>query len=147
MLHTMYYADEVRGLGELNLPEETVQIGTQEKTMAKLLVEHLTGEFKPEGFKDGYREAALNLIEAKLNSTTPVEIPAAPAQGRVGDLMEALRASIEAAKKSTAGKAGEPAAAEKAERRARTPAAAAKTPVTVAEKKPRAKKAAVTARK
>ena len=150
MLHTMYYADEVRGLGELNLPEETVQIGNQEKTMAKLLVEHLTGEFKLEGFKDGYREAALNLIEAKLNSTTPVDIPAAPAQGRVGDLMEALRASIEAAKKSTAGRSEETKEepeAGRTGRRSRTPAAAEKTPVAAAEKKTRAKKTAVAARK
>ncbi|MBI4305404.1 MAG: Ku protein [Chloroflexi bacterium] len=109
MLHTMYYADELRGLGELNLPEDTVQIGTQEKGMAKLLVEHLTADFKPEGYKDRYRETVLSLIESKLNATAPVAIPAAPAQGKVADLMEALKASIEAAKKSRPGRAAEPA--------------------------------------
>ena len=119
MLHTMYYPDEVRGLGDLNLPEQNVQIAAPEKAMAKMLIDHLTGDFKPETFHDRYREAVLGLIEAKLNSTKPIEIPAAPAQGKVGDLMEALRASIEAAKKASA--------------RAETPAAAGKKAPVAAE--------------
>jgi DNA end-binding protein Ku len=106
MLHTMFYADEVRGLSDLNLPEENVKIASQEKAMAKMLVDHLTGDFEPAAFHDRYRDAVLALIEAKLNSTKPVEIPAAPAQGKVGDLMEALRASIEAAKKASGTKGG-----------------------------------------
>jgi DNA end-binding protein Ku len=102
MVHTMYYADEVESLDDLNLPEASVQISPQEKAMAKMLVDHLRGDSELETYHDRYRDAVLALIEAKLNSTKPIEIKPAPAQGKVGDLMEALRASIEAAKKGSA---------------------------------------------
>lgn len=143
MLHTMYYADEVRGLNDLNLPEENVQIAAQEKAMAKMLVDHLTGDIKLEAYHDRYRDAVLNLIEAKLNSTKPIEIPAAPAQGKVGDLMEALRASIEAAKKASVSKVAAAAngAAAQAASRAATEAVEEGAAVKPVPKKAKAKKA------
>lgn len=134
MVHTMYYADELRGLGDLNLPEETVNIAAQEKTMARMLVDHLTAEFKPEEFHDRYRETVLNLIEAKMNSTVPVTAPAAPARGKVGDLMEALKASIEAAKKSTATSSKNGAHAAPSGEKAEEPKAGAKPKKKVAKK-------------
>ena len=66
--------------------------------MAIMLIEQLVGEFHPEEYRDEYRDALTQVIEAKLGSGAIVApVPAAP-EGKVRDLMEALRESIEAAK-------------------------------------------------
>lgn len=99
MLETLYDQDEVRvdlnkELGEITLTEP-------EQKMANALVELLTTDFNPAEFKDTYREALLEVIQAKLDGKEIVASPeAAPTQ--VTDLMEALRASVEAAKKRLA---------------------------------------------
>lgn len=94
-LETMFYPDEIRGTSELEAPED-VAINEKELKMAKSLVEMLTGDFEPEKYQDNYREALLELIEQKSQGeeiTRP-----APVVGKVTDLMEALRASVEAAR-------------------------------------------------
>ncbi|HYM16818.1 MAG TPA: Ku protein [Dehalococcoidia bacterium] len=103
-LETMLYADEIRSATELDVPEET-QIGEKELAMAKSLVEMLTGEFEPEKYRDNYREALLELIERKAEGQE-IKRPA-PVAGKVTDLMEALRASVEAAKRERLGEAAE----------------------------------------
>jgi DNA end-binding protein Ku len=68
----------------------------------------LEGDFEPEKYRDNYREALLELIEAKAEGQE-IKRPA-PAASKITDLMEALRASVDAAKKDKAG--GKAAAAE-----------------------------------
>lgn len=65
--------------------------------MATGLIESLTMPFTPERFENEYRKALLERIEAKIAGAPPEELGPAPEQGRVVDLMEALRASIQAA--------------------------------------------------
>ncbi len=104
-LETMFYADEIRATDEISIPED-VALGEKEMQMAKSLVEMLTGNFEPEKYHDNYREALLELIERKSEGqeiTRPV-----PVAGKVTDLMEALRASVEAARRAKAGE-GSPA--------------------------------------
>lgn len=118
-LETMLYADEIRSAGDLDVPAE-VQIGEKELAMAKSLVEMLTGEFEPGKYHDSYREALLELIERKSEGQE-IKRPA-PVAGKVTDLMEALRASVEAAKRERLGEAApaeEAAEAEPAARPAR----------------------------
>jgi DNA end-binding protein Ku len=94
-LETMLYADEIRSVEDLDVPGD-IAIGEKELKMAKSLVEMLTGDFEPEKYHDNYREALLELIERKAEGqeiTRP-----APAVGKVTDLMEALRVSIEEAR-------------------------------------------------
>ena len=67
-----------------------------EQKMAEDLVDLLAGEFDAKEYKDAYREALTEVISAKLEGKEVVAAPDAPAQ--VMDLMEALRASVEAAK-------------------------------------------------
>ncbi len=98
-METMLYADEIRGAEDLDVPEE-VAIGEKELTMAKSLVDMLTGDFEPEKYHDNYREALLELIERKAEGQE-IKRPA-PVAGKVTDLMEALRASIDAAKREKA---------------------------------------------
>ena len=103
-LETMYYADEIRATDEIDVPEEGA-LGEKELQMAKSLVEMLTGNFEPEKYHDNYREALLELIERKSEGQE-IKRPA-PVAGKVTDLMEALRASVEAARRE---KSGAPAA-------------------------------------
>lgn len=94
-LETMFYPDEIRSAEELDAPGD-IKINDKELKMAKSLVEMLTGDFEPEKYQDNYRDALIELIEQKSQGqeiTRP-----APAAGKVTDLMEALRASVEAAR-------------------------------------------------
>lgn len=107
VLELMLWPDEVRQ-PDFPFLEGTVEVRPQELTMAASLIETLAGDFQPEQYSDGYREALEALIEAKI-AGREVVAPAepAPSGGPVVDLMAALRASVEAAK---SGRAGPPAA-------------------------------------
>ncbi len=93
-LETMLYADEIRPAVDLDVPD--VEVGDRELKMAKSLVEMLTGDFEPEKYQDNYREALLELIERKAEGQE-IKRPK-PVAGKVTDLMEALRQSIESAR-------------------------------------------------
>jgi DNA end-binding protein Ku len=112
-METMLYADEIRATEDLEVPGD-IDIGDRELKMAKSLVDMLTGDFEPEKYHDNYREALLELIERKAEGQEikrPKHVP-----GKVTDLMEALRASVENARKEKAsGGRGEEAEEEEAE--------------------------------
>ena len=98
MLETMHFPDEVKRMEELHLPESEVAFSDQETQMAVTLIDQLTGPFEPGEFVDEYRTALEQVIEAKLTGGQPVTPAPVAAQGKVGDLMDALKASIEATK-------------------------------------------------
>ena len=98
IMSTMFWPDEIRSTEELNLPESEVAISDQELAMANMLIDQLAGGFEPEQYRDEYRAALEKVVEAKLESREPEFAEPAPVMGKVTDLMEALRASIEAAK-------------------------------------------------
>jgi DNA end-binding protein Ku len=62
------------------------------------LVEMLQEPFDPKQYSDNYRTALLDMIEAKRNGQEIVAAPETPLPQTV-DLMAALKASLEAAKK------------------------------------------------
>ena len=95
-LETMYYADEIRSTEEFEVPGD-LQLGEKELMMAKSLVDMLTGDFEPEKYHDNYRDALIELIERKAEGEE-IKRPK-PVAGKVTDLMEALRASVEAARR------------------------------------------------
>jgi DNA end-binding protein Ku len=105
MLETLYYSDEIRTADLPAAPD--VLVSQPELAMALSLVEMLQEEFDPKKYQDQYRTALLELIEAKRNGTEIVATPEAPLPKTV-DLMAALKASLEAAKKGKG--AAEPAA-------------------------------------
>ncbi len=94
-METMFYPDELRSANDLELPGE-IDLGEKEMRMAKSLVDMLTGDFEPEKYHDNYREALIELIERKAEGQE-IKRPA-PTAGKITDLMEALRASVEAAR-------------------------------------------------
>ena len=103
LLSTMVYADEVNSPAEIKEFEavESADLNEREVNMAKQLVESLSGEFNPEQFHDTHREKVLELIERKAAGETGlVEVPAAPTEDKVVDLMAALEASVAAAKEA-----------------------------------------------
>jgi DNA end-binding protein Ku len=97
VLSTLYYGDEVRGLSALEeLPVEA-KVHPNERKMAVQLVENLAMEFDVNEFRDEYRDALRAMIEAKGKGEEVVAPKEAAAPGKVVDLMEALKRSVEMA--------------------------------------------------
>ena len=149
VLETMLWPDEVRK-PSFDFLDQDVNVRPQELAMAGSLIETLSGEFDPMQYTDDYREALQAVIEAKVAGREVVSPESTqPTSGTVVDLMAALRASVEAAKKGQAGSAGK--ATEKASPKvaeSRTPAKKASkvsksgTKVTKAAKKTSTRKSA-----
>jgi DNA end-binding protein Ku len=120
---TMLFADEVVDPERLDdIPEaDDVKTNARELDIAKQLVESLAGEFEPQKYHDTYREAVLAMIEKKAAGeeivVQEVEEEAAP----VPDLMSALKASLDAVRKTSGDEDGDGDGAEMPKRK-RAPA-------------------------
>ena len=100
MLETMIMPDKVR-TPDKALHDKDIKIRSQELAMAESLIESMSGDFDPEQYTDDYRQALQEVIEAKVEGREVVEQPVEEEEtGSVVDLMAALRASVDAAKKS-----------------------------------------------
>ncbi|HET7466060.1 MAG TPA: Ku protein [Candidatus Dormibacteraeota bacterium] len=119
LMNTLHWPDEIRSTEGLKGLEGEVKINPKELEMAKALIESLADKFEPERYKDEYREAVMRVVQAKIDGEV-IEAPPAPQAAKVMDLMEALRASVEAAKKQRSSRGKEAAATEqkKARRKA-----------------------------
>ena len=104
LMSTMYYPDEVRGTDELDLPDGEGLVTKQELMMAESLIDQLSGDFEPRDYQDDYRSAMEQIVESKLGNVEPVIVAPAQSKGKVGNLMDALKASIEATKQGKAKK-------------------------------------------
>lgn len=100
MLQTMLWPDELRD-GAFAAPPAEIKANPAEVSMAKMFIDQLTGEFDPSQFTDAYREALEQVVAAKLQGVAVPEsgTSAAPQEAEVVDLVAALKASVEAAKK------------------------------------------------
>ena len=116
MLETLYFPDEVRS-SEVDI--SGAKVSERELDMAFTLIELLRKPFEPEEYQDHYREALSQLIEAKLEGRDVVKAPQ-ERETKVIDLADALRKSVEAARKGGKAKpAAKPAARRPAARAAR----------------------------
>ena len=97
VLETMYWPDEIRE-ADFGGVDVSAKIRPNELEMAQTLIDNLTADWDPAEFKDEYREAMLRIVEAKINGEE-IEIVEAAPTAKVVDLMEALKASVAAAKK------------------------------------------------
>ena len=105
IVETMFWPDEIRSTGALDLPEGAeATVREKELAMARSLVESLADRFKPESYTDEYRKALEELIERKMRGETKNARRRKPAP-KVIDLMEALRASVDDAKAGRTSKA------------------------------------------
>ncbi|MDQ7848723.1 MAG: Ku protein [Armatimonadota bacterium] len=98
VMSTLFYADEVRRLEEVEELRGEVKIHPNERKMAMQLIEGLSGEFRLEEFRDEYREKLLRVLQAKAEGQAVAAAPA-PRPEKVVDLMDALRRSLELARK------------------------------------------------
>src|ERR687889_404434 len=100
-METMLFPDEVvppSSLEELTAVDGEVKTTKRELDMAKQLIESLSSDFDPTGYRDEYRERVLDLIERKAaGETITIEAPE-PERKEVPDLMAALEATIAASK-------------------------------------------------
>ena len=69
--------------------------------LAEMLIESLSSKFEPEKLVDHYAEAVMKLVEAKARGEK-FELKAAEEKAKVVSLMEALEASVKAAKEKKA---------------------------------------------
>jgi DNA end-binding protein Ku len=106
VLHTMLWPDEVRSPASVSPPAD-VELRSQEVAMARSYIDTLTTDFDPDRYHDEYRQALQEVITAKVEGHELEAAPSTPTQGNVVDLMAALRASVDEARR----KRGEPAQA------------------------------------
>jgi DNA end-binding protein Ku len=101
LMNTLHWPDEIRATQDLDLPED-VRVSPAELKMAENLVNMMATEFEPSEYKDEYKQAVLKLVEAKVQKREVIEAPEPEAETTVVDLMSALKASVEKAKKGEA---------------------------------------------
>ena len=122
MLHTMYYAEEVRKVEGFGAPD--VELKDAEVKIAHQLIEALAADWDPEKYHDEFQENLKKLIETKLEGGTVSEVEKPRKLAPVVDLMSALKQSLaemEGKKKpaaSTTGSREAPAPAKKSRRKA-----------------------------
>jgi DNA end-binding protein Ku len=144
VLETLLWPDEVR---ETAFPflDDSIEVRPQELRMASSLIESMTVDFEPDEFHDGYREALLEVVSAKVEGREVLqpetgEIPT----GETSSLADALRASLAAARGGPAQLGSVPAAGEDDEEEAdekpaRRPAGGRQTPMKPATRSATAK--------
>lgn len=95
IISTMFYAEDIK---DLQRQYSKPNVSEQEMNMAKLLINSMDTPFEPSKYEDEYQQKLRMLIEDKISGR---EVVAAKSDspGKVIDLMEALKASVDKAKK------------------------------------------------
>lgn len=99
LMHTMYFSHEIRKVDEFRTDVSLVK--EKELALATNLLEALAATFEPEKYTDEYRDNLLRMIEMKKAGEEIIATPE-PQHTKVVDIMEALKASLAAAKKPAA---------------------------------------------
>jgi DNA end-binding protein Ku len=95
MLHTMYFADEVRDFSEIE-KGEGASVKSGELDLALRLIQELTGDkFEPARYHDDYRERVLGAVEQKVEGKEVTAVGPQVQRTQVIDLMDALKKSLE----------------------------------------------------
>jgi len=92
MLHTMYYADEVKEVEGFGAPD--VELKDAEVKVAHQLIEALAAEWDPEKYHDTFQDNVKNLIQTKLEGGKIAEVEKPKKLAPVVDLMSALKQSL-----------------------------------------------------
>jgi len=97
-LETLFFGDEVRDGRELVWGLDGIDVSDRELQMAEMLIETLKTEWNPAAYSDTYREELLRRIGEKAPIEARQEATTGGSGGHVEELMQALKASVEAAK-------------------------------------------------
>jgi len=106
VLTTLRSKKEVRDPADY-FEELDVEIDDDLLEMADGIIAKKAMKFDPDKFEDRYETAVLELIRAKMKGDEPV-ISKAPEQGKVINLMDALKASLEEERRPAAASRGKP---------------------------------------
>ncbi len=96
VLETMYWPDEIRE-PLFEILEEEIEVRDEEVQMASMIINNLAGSFDPSAWHDESREA-VELAAQKKAEGEEIVLAESPQPTGVVDLMEALKASVEATK-------------------------------------------------
>jgi DNA end-binding protein Ku len=94
MLHTMYFADEIRDFKEVEKGEEAKLKPGELELATKLLAELTSEDFKPERYSDDYRVRVLEVVESKVEGREVTSLAPQAQRAQVIDLMDALKQSL-----------------------------------------------------
>jgi DNA end-binding protein Ku len=101
MMNTLYWPDELRPAEGLQVGDDDLELGVKELQMAKSLVQSLAEDtFDPSRYQDEYHEALMKVVNAKVAGQQVVSRPEVGPEPIVMNLMEALQASIDQAKRA-----------------------------------------------
>ena len=103
-LETLFFGDEVRSPEESGVRLPDLQVSDREVTTARQLISALATPWSPSAHSDAYREGLLALLRRKAPAPAPATTESLAAAD-IGDLMAALRKSVDAAKQRRAPKA------------------------------------------
>jgi DNA end-binding protein Ku len=95
----MYWPDEIRA-AEFEELDSEIEIRKEEVEMAALLIDNLTRPFEGEAYVDRTREQIEELAAKKVAGEEIVAVDSSPEPTKVVDLLDALKASVEATKKA-----------------------------------------------
>lgn len=109
VLETLYLAEDVYSDAEIAEAVGETEVKSPELALAHQIIESLDGVFEPAALTSSYRRDLRALLEAKLEGgelppPTEPEVERAPAV----DLLEALKASVAAAKTGTSARSPKP---------------------------------------
>jgi len=93
--YTMRYAEELRKPGSYFADVKKTAIDSDQLSLAKELIKRKTAKFAPEKFTDQYEAALREMLEAKLKHLPVPRDDPAPRSGKVINLMDALRKSVQ----------------------------------------------------
>jgi DNA end-binding protein Ku len=97
-LETLFLVEDVHSQAEIDELMEATEVKQPELVLAGQVIDSLTGEFDPGALTSEYRRDLKTLLEAKLRGEPIAEPEPTPEKAPVIDLMEALKASVAAAK-------------------------------------------------
>jgi DNA end-binding protein Ku len=95
MMHTMYFANEVRSFDEIPKGESAKITGAETSLAIRLIDELSNDEFEPEKYHDEYSERVMNLVNSKAEGKEITLAQPVAQRGQVIDLMAALKESLE----------------------------------------------------
>jgi DNA end-binding protein Ku len=101
-LETLFFGDEVRDGRSLAPGTDAIEVSERELQLAETLIQTLETKWNPSAYADTYRQQLLEKIAEKtpLDRDEDEAPEAAPPGRRAEELMEALKASVEAARKA-----------------------------------------------
>lgn len=132
LMMTLRTADEVRDSADYFTDIQDEEPEQEMLDLAEKLIEQKSGKFDPSEFRDRYHDAVVEMVKAKIKGQEPV-LAKAPERGKVINLMDALRRSLDEAKPpaeskprraasdkaASSGRAKKPAAADESSRKRR----------------------------